>query len=195
MLKTFQALLPKYRCGGNTASGTHWPQCFGKGDQVPFRADNRTVNGAINGVNLNYTAKGISIAISITNFKMRRAIPFPRQSITALPSQIQYPRKNVWPFAGYSKNARPDHPCASSARDSPSDSNLRRPFGTLKGLNFGRCFYDGGIIVHVAASQLTSSKLCSTSNPIAENPSKLPSPSICCQRQPISNGAVHQILT
>jgi hypothetical protein len=103
MLKTFQALLPKYRCGGNTPSGTHWPQCFGKGDKVPFRADNRTVNGAINGVNLNYTAKGISIAISITNYKMRRAIPFPRQSITALPSQIQYPRKNVWPFAGYSK--------------------------------------------------------------------------------------------
>ena len=38
---------------------------------------------------------------------------------------------------------------------------------------------EGGIIVHVAASQLTSSKLCSTSNPMAEKPSKFPSPSIC----------------
>jgi hypothetical protein len=37
----------------------------------------------------------------------------------------------------------------------------------------------GGIIVQVAASQLTSSKLCMTSNPIDEKPSKLPSPSIC----------------
>jgi hypothetical protein len=36
----------------------------------------------------------------------------------------------------------------------------------------------GGIVVHVAASQLTSSKLCMTSNPIDEKPSKLPSPSI-----------------
>ena len=33
-------------------------------------------------------------------------------------------------------------------------------------------------MVHVAASQLTSSKLCSTSNPMAEKPSKFPSPSI-----------------
>ena len=38
--------------------------------------------------------------------------------------------------------------------------------------------HDGGIIVHVAASQLTSSKLCTTSKPMAEKPSKLPSPSI-----------------
>jgi len=36
-------------------------------------------------------------------------------------------------------------------------------------------------MVHVAASQLTSSKLCITSNPIVEKPSKLPSPSICMQ--------------
>ena len=49
-------------------------------------------------------------------------------------------------------------------------------------IKYTRCYHghhDGGIIVHVAASQLTSSKLCSTSNPMAENPSKLPSPSIC----------------
>lgn len=39
--------------------------------------------------------------------------------------------------------------------------------------------HDGGTIVQVAASQETSSKLCSEVKPIALNPSGLPSPSIC----------------
>lgn len=37
-------------------------------------------------------------------------------------------------------------------------------------------------MVQVAASQLTSSKLCNTLKPIADSPSKLPSPSICVVR-------------
>jgi hypothetical protein len=37
--------------------------------------------------------------------------------------------------------------------------------------------HEGCIIVQVAASQLTSSKLCSMLNPIEERQSKLPSPS------------------
>lgn len=41
----------------------------------------------------------------------------------------------------------------------------------------------GGIVVHVAASQETSSKLCITSKPIEEKPSKFPSPSICTRQQ------------
>jgi hypothetical protein len=39
--------------------------------------------------------------------------------------------------------------------------------------------HDGGTIVHVAASQLTSSKVCSKSKPMADKPPLLPSPSIC----------------
>lgn len=39
--------------------------------------------------------------------------------------------------------------------------------------------YDECIIVQVAASQLTSSKLWSMLNPIEERQSKLPSPSTC----------------
>ena len=38
--------------------------------------------------------------------------------------------------------------------------------------------HDGGIMVQVAASQLTSSKLWSPLKPIALSPSKLPSPSM-----------------
>ena len=46
-----------------------------------------------------------------------------------------------------------------------------------------RALYDGGTIVQVAASQLTSSKLWSALKPRALKPSTEPSPSICGERQ------------
>ena len=58
-------------------------------------------------------------------------------------------------------------------------------------------FHDGGTIVQVAASQLTSSKVCSKSNPMADNPSWLPSPSICAHVSvmPILVQAISPLLT
>lgn len=64
----------------------------------------------------------------------------------------------------------------TSTQTSQANKAKEGPRKERKGVSQGPP-YDGCIIVQVAASQLTSSKLCSMLNPIEERQSKLPSPS------------------
>lgn len=84
-----------------------------------------------------------------------------------------------------------DPPSSGAIKKYTKSSVHLTQYGILQTIIKLQSNHEGGTIVHVAASQDTSSKLCRFENPIALKPSKLPSPSIYVTDQSANVPSLH----